>query len=561
MLLTSRRDERGWLGDLPARVVLPSMPSPERVQLARAVADKHGRRLADVEDWLPLLKFTQGNPLTVTVLVGQALRDRLTTREQIEGFVDRLRAGAAAITDDAEQGRDKSLGASLSYGLDHAFTDHERAQLALLHLFQGFVNVDALCEMGRPNTEHCVPEVRGLALEAGIALLDRAAEIGLLTCVGTGLYAIHPALPWFFYQPFTHYYGPSDHLAATQALQAYAETIGELGHHYHNRYEAGQAEMIGVLRAEEANLLRARDLARNHGWWDPVTGTMQGLSALYKHTGRAGEWRRLVDGLVPDFVDWDTNGPLPGREPEALDNNQQHRIHNLAVSVQRLGTILWEQQRPDCVPHFEEPIRLFRQIGARREEAIAAFRLGHAYLLIPGLRDLDQAEHWYRTSLELYDQDDKIGHAQCADALGGIAFQRFLDARDVGSSEEALRSYLNDAAAAYHQALDQFPDDAINNLAVTHHQLATIYARTDDLNVALVHYQQAIHYRELGGDRYGAGGSRFNAAIALTEHDRLGDALLYAQAALRDYEQVGAGATAEINQTKQLIAIIEQHLA
>jgi hypothetical protein len=50
-LLTSRRDERAWLGDLPARVTLPPMPMQERVQLARALAEKHGRQLADVEDW------------------------------------------------------------------------------------------------------------------------------------------------------------------------------------------------------------------------------------------------------------------------------------------------------------------------------------------------------------------------------------------------------------------------------------------------------------------------------------------------------------------------------
>ena len=38
VLLTSRRDERAWLGDLPARVALPPMPMLERLELARAVA-------------------------------------------------------------------------------------------------------------------------------------------------------------------------------------------------------------------------------------------------------------------------------------------------------------------------------------------------------------------------------------------------------------------------------------------------------------------------------------------------------------------------------------------
>ena len=34
--------------------------------------------------------------------------------------------------------------------------------------------------------------------------------------------------------------------------------------------------MIAVLGAEEANLLRARQLGRQNGWWNPVIGSMQG---------------------------------------------------------------------------------------------------------------------------------------------------------------------------------------------------------------------------------------------------------------------------------------------
>ena len=131
-LLTSRRDERAWLGDeLPRRIAVPPMPMQERVQLARALAEKHGRNLGDVNDWRPLLRFTGGNPLTITVLVGQALRDRLVTREQIEGFIEKLRLGEAKFDDEADQGRSRSLGASLDYGFTHAFSDDERVQLAL----------------------------------------------------------------------------------------------------------------------------------------------------------------------------------------------------------------------------------------------------------------------------------------------------------------------------------------------------------------------------------------------------------------------------------------------
>ena len=43
VLVTSRRDEQAWLGGLPARLVLPPMPMRERLQLAAALAARHGQ--------------------------------------------------------------------------------------------------------------------------------------------------------------------------------------------------------------------------------------------------------------------------------------------------------------------------------------------------------------------------------------------------------------------------------------------------------------------------------------------------------------------------------------
>jgi hypothetical protein len=45
VLLTSRRDERDWLGALPVRMTLPPMPMNQGLQLARAIAVKHGGQL------------------------------------------------------------------------------------------------------------------------------------------------------------------------------------------------------------------------------------------------------------------------------------------------------------------------------------------------------------------------------------------------------------------------------------------------------------------------------------------------------------------------------------
>ncbi len=604
VLLTSRRDERAWLGELPARVKLPPMPMAERVHLARAIAEKYGHRLTEVEDWRPLLTYTQGNPLTITVLVGQALRDGLHTREQVEDFVGRLRAGEAALADDEREGRTRSLGASLGYGFTHAFSEPERAQLALLHLFQGFVDVDALRLMGhREAVGKPVPAVRGLSRERGIALLDRAVEVGLLTGHGGGFYTIHPALPWYFTELFTKLYGSADSPAVHKATRVYTHAMAILANYYTAQYEQGRRWMIDILRAEEANLLRARRLARAHGWWDEVIEAMQGLRALYWSTGRGMEWARLVEEVVPDFVDPATDGPRPGRKewwgaitgyrvplarkqrdyataerllrarldwdrqraaialatpPEELDATQRRSIRALGVILYELGGLLLDQKRRECVDAYSEALELDRRIGDRPAQAVDAHSLGNAYLHIPELRDLDAAERWYRHSLDLRDESDRLGRARVIGPLGSVHQERFKEAREAGRPEGELRAHLKAALHAYQQTLEFLPADAVGDLAVTHSNLGNVYRDVGSFDTAMRHYQEALRYAVAARDRYTAAQIRANVALAHVPREQFGDALEWAQAALRDFQSYGNGAAAEIAETQQVIAAIEQ---
>jgi hypothetical protein len=615
-LLTSRRDEQGWLGELPARVKLPPMPMQEMVQLARALAEKRGAKLESVEDWRPLLSFTQGNPMTLTVLVGQALRDGLKTKAQVQAYVARLRAGQAAFEDDEREGRSKSLGASLQYGFEQAFTEDERKVLALLHFFQGFVDVDALKVMVNPTSgDWGFAEFKGFTREQGIALLDRAAEIGLLEAHGGGYYSIHPALPWFFNRYYESFYGGRE----AQAARAFVEALGELGNYYHNTYEAGKREVIAALRAEEANLLHARGLALRQarraaeqgqpeqGWWEAVISAMQGLDELYDHLGRRAEWRRLVEEIVPDYVGADfagtNDGPLPGREGQwslvtqyrvrlamearrweqaerlqrvcvewdrqnaaaalarpagALSAAERNAIRWLAASLHELGEIQREQGKAECANSYQEAIPFLQRIGDRAAEAVAAFNLGRAYTELPDLRDLGAAEGWYRRSLALRDEGDRLGRGRCYNQLGYVAWERFQDAREAGAPEAELLEHLNAALGFYHQALALLPPDAVDSLAVTHHQLGSIYGDAGDLERALYHYNQSIHYKEMAGNIYGAGQTRFNIALALARAGRFDDALLYARAARRNFEPYGQGAAEMMQRTEGLIAWIEQ---
>ncbi len=98
----------------------------ERLQLAGAIAEHRGKRLADLPDLTPLLKFTQGNPLTILVSVGEALRAGIDSKETLDAFIAALRGGEAQFEDEETEGRTKSLGASLSYGFASAFNEDER---------------------------------------------------------------------------------------------------------------------------------------------------------------------------------------------------------------------------------------------------------------------------------------------------------------------------------------------------------------------------------------------------------------------------------------------------
>jgi hypothetical protein len=288
VLLTSRHPEQVWLGELPARVALGPMPLRESVQLAAAVAQRHGTGLELVGDWRPLLAYCAGNPLTVTLVVAQALRQHLTTRDDIEGFVSRLRAGEDLDDADETQDRTRSLGASLRYGYTTTFNPSEQSLLSLLAVFQDFADIDALVCMGDPARPEHLPHLEGVTRDTWDALAGRAADAGLVTSLGGGYYRLHPALPWFLTPTLTDTYGPPASPGHQAVLHAYSTAVAALGDHYWFAYERGDNRVLAILAAEEANLLHARRHALTHHWPEQVIGTMQGSRSCTPITAAAG---------------------------------------------------------------------------------------------------------------------------------------------------------------------------------------------------------------------------------------------------------------------------------
>ncbi len=286
ILLTSRRDEAKWLGGIPHRIPMRRMRNTDAAKLALRLGEERGLKRSEIADWQPLLDYCAGNPLTLRVLVGQAIKAGLHGGQPIAGFVDAIRTGEQQIEDaDEKQGRDKSLGASLDYGFGHAFRDDELPIIALLHLFQGTVDVSVLVAMGKVG-EHALPEMKGRTKEHLTGLLERAKDTGLLIQIGPAYFTIHPALPWFLRQLFArHYDGQAGRSNSQAALLAWVEAVGALGDYYTGQFVEGNRDVIGFLELEEANLLHARRIARRNQWWSPVTSCMQGLYVLYDYQG------------------------------------------------------------------------------------------------------------------------------------------------------------------------------------------------------------------------------------------------------------------------------------
>ncbi len=596
-LLTSRRDERAWLGDLPARLSLPPMPMTDRIALARAIAEKAGRQIAAEEDWRPLLRFTQGNPLTLSVLVRQVLREGWRTRAQITEFVTALEAGKTDLQDDEREGRSASLGASLRYGLNHRLDPHEQRRLALLHLFTGWVRADVFRYMGQEAESWVLDEMRGATEGEVEALLDHAVDAGLLERSTGDYYSIHPALPWFFQRLFDTHFGADRH----RAEQAFAGAVATNGIIMTQFYDRG-VDVGVLLDREEDNLLRSTRLALAHRWPRIATGSMQALRRLYALRSRVAEYARLVDEALP-ILTTPAGGPQPGcedqwtiitddrvwlaeqsrrldeaerlqracvewdaqRASEALTRPaaawtqpERHAVTTLAVSKERLAHILFNREDAESVTWARAALADFTALAMTAARVRVLGLLGNIYMTTLDPPDLKAAENAYREEYELADTEVSEGTALLS--LGRVRFTQFNRGvqdhkdRDDIDFQKALKELVGYLAEA-----EDFGAKGLAKMTGAHggERLRANYfmgevmgahasvVRAADMewkNIVkrgLAYLHHALQIAEPIGDRRMAAYCRIEAARLLAFDDRWNEATLYAQAAIADCAAIG----------------------
>ena len=338
--------------------------------------------------------------------------------------------------------------------------------------------------------------------------------------------------------------------------------------------------------------------------WADTAGCLQGLRILYQRTGRDGEWGRLIDQVVPEFIDPATGGPLPGRENQ-WSLITEYRV-GLATAARdwpaatrlQQASITWNRDR--AATALATPAGQLTPASAARSAASPSpwnssatssarktIRAACPTTRKPSASTSRSAPAprkptwrtpsatptgpsppcgtWARpstgTSTAWPTQPTATPSAAPKPwtSMGNLAYARFGEARAAGEPEPVLLAHLNTALDRYQQALALFPADDAEDLATAHNQLGVIYHEAGDTRQALRHYQQSIAHHEARGDTYGAGLTRYNIALLLKDAGRRADALLYARAALNDYEKVGPGAAQLAARTRDLITRLEHN--
>ncbi|MFJ1595542.1 tetratricopeptide repeat protein [Streptomyces sp. NPDC088261] len=466
VLITSRTPE-SWLGPDVRRVELAGLGAEDATAYAHhllapypsAQAQRQTAAFADLMRWL------EGHPLSMRLTLPHL--DTTTAQHLLNGL-----QGTAALPADSVGGdRRTSLSASIAYSFTHLSPADQEA-LTVLSLFHGVAQADVL---GIFSAKQQAPErFRDRIGTQWMEPLQRAADLGLLTPLGAGMFRLHPALPahlaaqWRVHSADAHAHA-TERSAATRALiRAHAS----LGIWLREQIVSGNAQLaFAVILRQQRMLGSMLGLALDHGLWENAQAVLEPLHAYWETQGLTEEARSWSDRtrLAVESND----GTPPGLDtPEG------------ALWLFATGTQADRERSTGRLDRAESTYHAI--LHALREQSAAPNRLGrmtvayHQIGIIAQERGLlEEAEDWYHQALTIHtDLNDRPGMAGIYHQLGTVA---------------QVRGHLVEAEDWYHQALTIKTD--LNNrpaMAGTYHQLGTCAQLRGLLEEAEDWYHQAL---------------------------------------------------------------------
>jgi tetratricopeptide (TPR) repeat protein len=508
VVITSRARE-DWLGDVH-RVAVGGLNRAEAAEYAGLLLApfpaarwrRERRSFGELLDWL------DGHPLAMRLTL-----PRLQDADPAVLLAD-LR-GTAPLPDADEKGarRLSSLGACITYSFAHLATPARRL-LPALSLFVGIADENVL--MLFSDIEGVPGRFDGTSKQQWTAVLEDAAQVGLLTEVGSGMYRIHPALPgylaaaWHAADPGGY---PEERQAAERALRtAYAAFSRWLTGQIGSADAALAYTLIGLQRRTLGVVLGQ---ALDQDAWDDASGIVRALNPYWDTRGLDGEAAAWTDRILSATAA-PGQGPSVAAESLWLYTIGRQGSRQLAAgqpdrAVQTYQQMLaWEQDQPQTE-------------WIRGNIAVAYHQLG---LAAEDRGRLDEADDWYRKALAIQEElGNRPDMSSTYHQLGNAAYRR----RRLDEADDWYRKSL-----AIHEELGNRP-----HMASTYHQLGMTAQRRGRLDEAEDLYRKSLAIEEELGNRPGVASSYHHLGMTAQDRGRLDEADDWYRKSLAIEEELG----------------------
>jgi tetratricopeptide (TPR) repeat protein len=547
-LVTSRAQE-DWLGQV-RRIGVSGLNLPEAAQYAGHLLEPYpaAQRRREQPSFASLLAWLDGHPLAMRLTL-----PRLDVTDPAVLLSD-LRGTAPLPADGApDGGRTTSLAASITYSYTH-LAEQTRRLLPAVSLFHGIADVDVLMLF---SGEETVPSrFAGISKDEWSAVLDDAAQVGLLTGIGAGMYQMHPALPGYLAAGWRGE-DPGGYDQQRQASEmSLCAACAALSRWLTGQIETGDAAIgYAIIRLQRWTLGVMLGHALDSRAWTEASSIIRALDAYWDTRGLGAEAATWADRVL-DVTVGPGQAPAEGAQPlwlyttirqatrqkDAGHPDQAALVYrraldylhdqpatdwtrgNIGVLSHQLGMAAQDRGRLDeAMDWYRQSLAIDEELGDRPGMASSYYQLGWASHI---LRRLDESEDWYRKSLAISEEfGDRPGMAMTYNALG-------VTVQDRGRLDEAEEWYRR--SLAIKEELGDRP-----GMARTYHQLGTAAQDRGRLDEAEDWYRKSLAISEELGIRPGMAITYHELGMAAQDRGRLDEAEDWYRKSLAIREELG----------------------
>ena len=344
------------------------------------------------------------------------------------------------------------------------------------------------------------------------AFLREARDFGLLDPIPPSIFLIPPSVSPFLRRQLERQLNPHQ----TKSLEhEFLRVYSDLGDYFLESLasESSESAVTGVL-AEEANLLRALELAQVDQRWDSAQLVLQPLAQVYKMQDRVVELRRLREQLLSHV------GPQAeqAKERGAIDSWMYLQGTEINDAIGR-----GELDRAYSISH--EVLKHLESLGDAAPRIQLASIFHNLGMIAQGRKQYDRAEEWYRKALEINEAGDH--EAESADSYHQMGLM-LQSQRRVDEAEEWHRKAL--------KIREELQDEG--EIAGECHQLGLIAESRLEFEDALEWFHRARIAYENVGDQAGTATMYHQVGLIAQAHYDFEEAIGWYQRALTIYDEL-----------------------